>query len=986
MANTPVMSYNGAAAQPPAGVTFDENSTQPIQQIQPAGGSPQPPAGVTFDDSSAQPISTTGQGTSQGTSQNPNEIQVNPNGGLGDMAKAVPAAFEGIGEGVFSHAGGIVDAMNKFSPDNMQIPASVSQTLHHLGGDDGMNNLTSQITGQPTHRGGVQSLGYGGETLSEFMMGDEALAGLPLSKRLASISKTLTTVEGSPRVMAALKAGASILKAVGEFSPEEAEFVKAHPVLARVVAAGHAAIRGGAVQGAQTFGESGGDVGQAAQDATITGVISGLTHGILGAVGGAATKAGQGGEAAERLTARAGNASTKEEVAQRIGARINQAKNNLHSDYEHGVQDLQEKLNGTSVSAQDNPLANKAEELLNHPDPTEHPTARLAGEVAGDKIDPKVRMLLEQIATGQAPPTEEAIADAAEKSKPSGLVGPNGKAIAGEPVEPEQQDLAPYGVKDLVDLRQRIRAAAEPYQYGDINSRVLRGLLNSVDPETGELTSAMDDTIEHLAEQSGNDEAVQEYRDLRTRYRNEINLYDEPVIAKLRDGKVDDAAKDFVGVARNGSALPSAGKIVFNTNTLRGIIGDQGVKQFGKQVLGTIMQDSIEHGAFNPSQFLNTINKVTKQTTGDLFDAGNAKSGFNELMTDAKSASLIQQLSRVGVLTLGGATGTALNAVPFGRELGLAAITGMVVREGGGVKAGRELLDYVANHPKLWATYRAAGRAAASEGAASAANLTTQGAGGAAAAVQGSSTADRTYQKLKGQLGGTTNPNPGKPLTALSDEPPADPAADSAASPTDSPVVAADKAITQVPQEVQNATSTIPVQVTQGQQMSDPNGRSSTATVSSNVDQGAGNNTIEINNPKSTTPAVMAHELTHVWQNNLPPSVQAKIPDDAKDMSAFDISDADKLRAQGKTLADLPREKQATIVQKYTEAKPGSATRKKLQPWVDDMQKQPLSSTMPTAPDATRLNMTPRAPGRPDPSVAGAYATSFNAAAKKKKS
>jgi hypothetical protein len=173
--------------------------------------------------------------------------------------------------------------------------------------------------------------------------------------------------------------------------------------------------------------------------------------------------------------------------------------------------------------------------------------------------------------------------------------------------------------------------------------------------------------------------------------------------------------------------------------------------------------------------------------------------------------------------------------------------------------------------------------------------------------------------------------------------------------------------------------------------MADPNGRSSTATVDSNVDQAQGNSNIEINNPNAARdPSVMAHELTHVWQNNLPPATQARIPDDPKDMSAFDISDVNKLRAQGKTLVDLPREKQATIVQKYVSTK-DPKVKAQLKPWIVDMQRTPLSSTQPTANNQPKtqlgqwvqsakdlvstptINTTPRAHGRPDSTVAGAY-------------
>lgn len=261
------------------------------------------------------------------------------------------------------------------------------------------------------------------------------------------------------------------------------------------------------------------------------------------------------------------------------------------------------------------------------------------------------------------------------------------------------------------------------------------------------------------------------------------------------------------------------------------------------------------------------------------------------------------------------------------------------------------------------------GRAIAAQAARSASRGAVAGAPVGASATQAAKPQpdnSQTMDAVQKALG--TNPRKGKPLTAPIE---GTPSTDSSATSPDA-VTTGNRAIEDLPPEVRNAVSTVPVQVAKGQTLkTDAAPQGSVAS----VDQGAGNNTVSINSPKDfadNPTATMGHELTHVWQNNLPPSVQAKIPDDPKDSSAFDISDVDKLRKQGKTLVDIPREKAATIVQKYVEAKPGSDTRKKLQPWVDDMGKTALSSTQPTASDATKLNMKPRPPGLPDSSVAGA--------------
>ena len=57
-----------------------------------------------------------------------------------------------------------------------------------------------------------QTLGYGGETLAEFMLGDEALKGLALGERLEITAKVMKTFQKSPRLMRALKIGAEALQ------------------------------------------------------------------------------------------------------------------------------------------------------------------------------------------------------------------------------------------------------------------------------------------------------------------------------------------------------------------------------------------------------------------------------------------------------------------------------------------------------------------------------------------------------------------------------------------------------------------------------------------------------------------------------------------------------------------------------------------------------------------------------------------------------
>ena len=103
------------------------------------------------------------------------------------------------------------------------------------------------------------------------------------------------------------------------------------------------------------------------------------------------------------------------------------------------------------------------------------------------------------------------------------------------------------------------------------------------------------------------------------------------------------------------------------------------------------------------------------------------------------------------------------------------------------------------------------------------------------------------------------------------------------------------------------------------------------------------------------------HEIVHLWRNNLPGPIQKMaMPDNASD--PYNISKIDDLRAKGYNLATIPQEMAATIVQTYI-ADPSQ--RKKLQPWIDDMDKIPMSVVEGTDPGQKGINTAPRPPMPP---------------------
>jgi hypothetical protein len=119
--------------------------------------------------------------------------------------------------------------------------------------------------------------------------------------------------------------------------------------------------------------------------------------------------------------------------------------------------------------------------------------------------------------------------------------------------------------------------------------------------------------------------------------------------------------------------------------------------------------------------------------------------------------------------------------------------------------------------------------------------------------------------------------------------------------------------------------------------------------------------TIEINDSDKFAQGpkqVKAHEMTHIWRNQLPgPLIKNALPDDPK--NPYDLSKLDEWRKQGRTLATIPQEAAAFAIQKWT-ADPSS--RKQLQPWVNDLNIIPLSVEEPTSPNDKGINMKIRPP------------------------
>lgn len=690
---------------------MDDQTIDP-STFKPLGSNPSqaaPQGSPSIDSSTFKPIGGAAppstQGASMGAASGPGAGDYfvhDPNEStLQTVGRDIGGVVEGAGMGVMHGVSGLLHIGDTVSN-------KVRSTLG-MAPEDHTNILSAvdNAAGIGASHGRAQNFGYGGETLAEFIGGDAALKTATESVKALTTGKILATLEKSPRLIEALKTG------VKQLAKQAAEAA--------------------AVQGTQSFVRSGGDVQEAAKDAAITAGTVGVLGGASGAVGhavdSAAGKLAEAGKTAGELADTATQAPSSQTVNDNIKGQLVKSERDLHQNYEDKTKDFVGRLDGTTIDPKEAPIAKKAQQLLEAPDPEDHSSVAELKDALGEKLDPKVRSFIENTANGTKPISEEAQADVDEanktaadahkaavkdaKSKPA-LLDASGKPIkatpleAPEPLEAEPEDQEPHDANSLIQWRQKVRKLAESFPPGDVNSRALKSLLwDSTDH-----SSAFDDTFKQLADEGGDPSVAKEYGELRDDYRNKINRYDSPVIKNLMAGKPDDAANSFIQTLTPG--VSKGGTKNFNLNDLNTLIGPEATKSFGKDVLYKMMNHSAEGGAegFNAANFVKKLDSISPETKQGLFGAAKdvPKIGpqtlYDTYAKDAKTVANVQKLVRAGLLGGTGAAALLANAALPAPIVGAFDVMLGIAIGKGGKGAGKELIDNVANNPKLWKRFQ----------------------------------------------------------------------------------------------------------------------------------------------------------------------------------------------------------------------------------------------------------------------------------------
>jgi len=599
----------------------------------------------------------------------------NPNHSwLGNQMREINSLGAGIGSGVLDTIGGGINLAKKLDEKfgiNPNITGVEKKAADYVQGKN------QELQQQNSENPGINSLGKGVESLAEFL--------IPGEGELNAAGKAMSYAER-------LTEGTKIAK-----------ILESRPVLQRIMRAGVRAIGTGTeqagIQGAQTLVKSGGDVGQAAESAGVAGVTGGVLGGAGSLIGDALSGAGKAGQSVQKLEDVADQATPKGEVSQNLADTINQNAQTLSDNYGKSLEQFQKRTAGTTVPYQDSPLYKTVQELLGKgkSEATPFDSALDKSRPGSDRVNATLQELND---LGKTPePTVDKWVDN------NGVE--HTENVPGQQSQPINMDL-----KTLTDQRRLIGERMRDIKGFDSEDLADKKVY-------GSLIGGIDKTIDDLVTKAKDPDVADEYGYLRDNYKEHIGAFDDPVIKKITDpkGAPDDAAKAFVGLI-NRSGAPSGGTVQRSLNTLQKVLdpmgtqGDKPLKEFGNQVFQSMLKDAKpENGNFNASRFMETWNRIDPATKDRLFSVNDPQSTISALSKDANDVKNVQRLVRVGLLTAPALAGGAIG--PHVAEIGLGALGLLsVVNEHAGVQTGRNMLDFIANHPATWSALRAGGRLA----------------------------------------------------------------------------------------------------------------------------------------------------------------------------------------------------------------------------------------------------------------------------------
>lgn len=599
--------------------------------------------GGTGDDEYGTPIP---EGAQVGKKADDPSLDIKPEDStVSKIAKGTNAVGAGIGDA-------LLNSINN-GADLLGIPHATLEARQ--------KELEQENSGNPT----LNNIGYGGESLMEFLMGDEALKGLSLADKLSKSAKIAKILETSPKLTSLLKLGANAGKAATALNPEDLAAINKSPILARLAGAGMDAIRQGGVQAAQTAAlKTGGSVGDRAKAGAVEGAEmaggSAVLGGTLGAISGAAAKAGKAAETVAKLNEVAANAPTETDVNKGIEQRVSdalkpeqdvaqKAKTTGTSDVAGFAAGAPEKTTLTETARQ---MAADAEQQYH--DEYNAGVNGIKGDLAGETVPYKgspflqsAQKLAQEGATNSKPldeafnqtrpgsPRANRMLDALTGAAKEGdVVGPEQWVDANgiDQIEPpETVTKAPVNldIDELISRRKQLGERLRNTGYQTADDRADRKVYKT-------LMQGIDDTIDQLAKKSAEHpedagmanagpkppSILDRYRAINGKYRTAMRLLENKDVQSILQGQNGEVAAKLM---RGDTTL-------HDINAVKQVLGEDNFASFATDSLQRFVADSVSpEGTVDYASLLKKWNNIKEPVREAMFGRFPAETFSNVL-------------------------------------------------------------------------------------------------------------------------------------------------------------------------------------------------------------------------------------------------------------------------------------------------------------------------------------------------------------------
>ncbi len=525
----------------------------------------------------------------------------------------------------------------------LDVDNLVRKGFNKLGGHYALTDKPEELAPQGTG----QMIGYGGESLLEFLMGDDAIKALSFAEKLSKSAKIAKLLETSPRLMKAVKMGASAGKLVEELSPEERKIVEASPVLSRLMGTALNSTRAGVVQAGQTFVKSGGDVGESVKAGAEMTAGSAVLGAPFDIAGGLLSKGGKAAGTIQQMTEAAGesqearqgateglqkaadtaaNAPEKDEIAANVSDTLNSAHKEMGARYAAGLENsVQKPLQSMKVPLEGSPVQKAAQDVLGLAENSDE-WMKVAKETT--PVSAEAKTYIEKVAKA----FQEDAEAASEEASSSGLVDASGKAIpsSGTPeVRPPYLMDINMLTKQRQVLMERTRDARASGKWSDARaySMVIDGI---------------DNTIGKMAQDSGNPKLLESYEAVRKDYRETKALFEDrdarSAIQDLMRGNLDDVKPKLLNGQHSGHIIDVVRQLADRETAQGGAVPGE-FKRLGANITADLVREGPEKLlSYTPAKVDNIRSLVGQEGMDQLSDLATmhiARDGAEKLFTYA---------------------------------------------------------------------------------------------------------------------------------------------------------------------------------------------------------------------------------------------------------------------------------------------------------------------------------------------------------------